>query len=200
MGQVTSIVLAGVGGQGTLLVSAILAQCLVIAGHDVKTSEVHGMAQRGGSVSTQVRYGKKVCSPIIGPGEADILVSFEIMEALRCLEFVRPGGKLIVNDRRIAPTQVLLGRKQYPEGIPDLLASKVDTTLINAQEIAVGIGNSRSANIVLLGALAEVVHLPDVSWEAAIASTVKPEHLEHNLRAYRAGRAAMAARLRESGG
>ena len=190
MDRTTSILLVGVGGQGTILMSAIVAEALVGAGYDVKVSEIHGMAQRGGCVGAQVRYGSKVHSPIVGKGGADILLSFESMEALRWLEFVKPDGKVIVSDLRIEPAPVLLGRRKYPEDILDVLSAKVDTTVIRAWEIASGIGNARVANVVLLGTLAEEIHLADVDWEAAIASAIKPELLELNLRAYRAGRAA----------
>jgi indolepyruvate ferredoxin oxidoreductase, beta subunit len=191
MHDVTSILLAGVGGQGTVLVSTILAKGLVAAGHDVKMAEVHGMSQRGGSVSTQVRYGDAVHSPTIGKGGADVLVSFETMEALRWLEFVKPAGKVIVNDYEIASAPILLGVREYPEGVIAILKSKADTTAIRALDIATAIGNPRVSNVVLFGALVEAVGLTDIDWEDVISSTVKAAYLDLNLAAYRAGRGAM---------
>lgn len=190
--DVKNILLVGVGGQGTILVSKILTTGLIEAGCDVKMSEVHGMAQRGGSVSTQVRYGKKVYSPIIGRGEADILVSFEEMEALRWFEFLKPGGKAVVNEHRISSAPILMGRKDYPEGIIDIIKSKVDTTAIKAGEIASNLGNARSMNIVLFGALVKSLGLTDIDWEKAIRDNVKANTVDINLKAFKAGMDAIA--------
>ena len=198
MPEVTNIMLAGVGGQGTVLVSTILSQGLVAAGHDVKMSEIHGMAQRGGSVSTQVRYGTKVYSPIISRGEADILVSFETMEALRWLDYVRPGGRVIVNEQQIASAPILAGRRTYPAGVIDTLMSKVDTTVVPALDIATRLGQPRVVNVVLFGALVTALHLTDIDWEAVIASVVKPAFLDLNLAAYRAGLGAVAEHPKEN--
>jgi indolepyruvate ferredoxin oxidoreductase beta subunit len=133
MPEVTSILLVGVGGQGTILVSSILSKGLVAAGHDVKMSEIHGMAQRGGSVSTQVRFGDKVWSPIVGRGGADIVVAFEVMEAARWLPYLKPGGKVIVNDMEIPPAPVLMGRAEYPKGLLDVIRARFNTTVVNAR-------------------------------------------------------------------
>jgi indolepyruvate ferredoxin oxidoreductase, beta subunit len=198
MPDVTSIMLAGVGGQGTVLVSTILSHGLVAGGHDVKMSEIHGMAQRGGSVSTQVRYGKLVHSPIISQGEADILVAFETMEGLRWLDYVRPGGKVIVNDHRIPSAPILAGRRLYPEGVIDILKTKVDTTVIPGLDIATRLGNPRVVNVVLFGALVAAARLAGIDWEAAIASVVKPAFLDLNLAAYRAGHDALAEHPQEN--
>jgi indolepyruvate ferredoxin oxidoreductase beta subunit len=197
MPEATSVMLVGVGGQGTVLVTSILAKGLVAAGRDVKMSEIHGMSQRGGSVSTQVRYGDVVHSPIIGKGGADVLVSFETMEALRWLEFVKPSGKVIVNDHQIPSAPILMGQRDYPDGVIDILKSKVDTTAIKAFDIATEIGDRRVMNVVLFGALVEAIGLTDIDWEAIISSTVKAAYLDLNLAAYRAGRCAM---VKESGG
>ena len=191
MHESTSIMLAGVGGQGTVLVSTILSKGLVAAGRDVKMSEIHGMAQRGGSVCTQVRYGDIVHSPIVGKGGADVLVSFEIMETLRWIEFVKPGGKVIVNDFRIPSAPILMGQRDYPKDVIEILRSKVDTTVIGALDIATKIGNPRVMNLVLFGALVEAIGLTDIDWEPAISSTVKAATLDLNLAAYHAGRRAM---------
>ncbi len=188
MPEVTSILMVGVGGQGTILVSSILSKGLVAAGHDVKMSEVHGMAQRGGSVSTQVRFGKKVYSPIVGRGGADILVGFEVMEAARWLPFLKPRGKVVVNDMEIPSAPVLMGRAEYPKGLLGALSARFDTTVVEAYRIADEIGASRVMNVVLFGALVEVGALTDIDWEAVIASTVKPEFLDANIAAYRVGR------------
>ncbi len=197
MRDVTSVILVGVGGQGTVLVTSILSRGLVAAGRDVKMSEVHGMAQRGGSVSTQVRYGDAVHSPIIGKGGADVLVSFETMEALRWLEFVKPGGKAIVNDHQIPSAPILTGQRDYPGDVIGILKAKVDTTAIKALDIATQIGDPRVANVVLFGALVEATGLTDIDWEPVIASAVKEGYADLNLAAYRAGRSVMARYTRE---
>ena len=187
MSEIKNILLVGVGGQGTILASKILSTGLVQAGYDVKMSEVHGMAQRGGSVTTQVRYGEKVFSPIIDKGEADILVAFEKMEALRWLEYLKPNGTVIVNDYQISSAPILMGKQDYPEGILETLTSKVSTTIINASEIAKELGNVKAMNIVLFGAMVTAMKLTDISWEAIIADTVKPKFVELNVKAFKAG-------------
>ncbi|MDE2184115.1 MAG: indolepyruvate oxidoreductase subunit beta [Alphaproteobacteria bacterium] len=196
MSDVVSIMLVGVGGQGTVLVTAILSEGLVGAGYDVKMSEVHGMSQRGGSVSTQVRYGRKVHSPIVGVGGADILVAFEKMEALRWLEYLKPKGSLIVNDFEIPSVPVLLGRQAYPRGILEGLAAQAATTVVGARDIAAGIGDTRVMNVVLFGALIETIGLYDIDWDSVIGRLVKPAFLQQNLAAYRAGRRAVARQVR----
>ncbi len=188
MRDVTSVMLVGVGGQGTILVSSILSKGLMAAGYDVKMSEVHGMAQRGGSVTTQVRFGDIVHSPIIGTGGADVLVSFEAMEALRWIGFVKPTGQVIVNDLQIPSAPILMGRREYPSGVIETLKSKVATTAIKASEIAAQLGNPRAMNVVLFGALVEAAGLTDVAWEPIIAATVKAAFVTLNLAAYKAGR------------
>ena len=191
MPEVTNLLLAGVGGQGTILASTILAKGLVAAGRDVKMSEVHGMAQRGGSVTTQVRYGDTVYSPIIGRGSADVLVAFEAMEAMRWIEFLKPGGKLVVNEQKIPSAPILMGRTGYPNEVLDRLKAKVDTYPLKASEIALGLGNLKAQNVVLFGALVEALALTDIDWEDVIAHTVKPAFVDLNLAAYRAGREAV---------
>ena len=191
MPDTTSIMLVGVGGQGTVLVSSILSKGLVAAGRDVKMSEIHGMSQRGGSVSTQVRYGDVVHSPIVGKGGADVLVSFESMEALRWLEYVKPGGKVIVNDYQIPSAPILIGQRDYPADVIGILTSKVDTTAIRAFDIASELGNPLAMNLVLFGALVEATGLTDIDWDSVISSTVKKTTVALNLAAYRAGRRAL---------
>lgn len=187
MAKTKSILLVGVGGQGTILASKVLSIGLMEAGYDVKMSEIHGMSQRGGSVSTQVRYGDKVFSPIIGRGEADILISFESMEALRWLEYLKPSGKVVVNDYEIPSAPILMGKADYPEGVIDLISGKVDTNVINAAEIAEELGNMRVMNIVLLGALVKAMDLTDIDWENVIRNEVKERFIDINIRAFNRG-------------
>lgn len=187
MPEVKNILLVGVGGQGTILASKILSDGLVGAGYDVKMSEVHGMAQRGGSVSTQVRYGEQVFSPLIDKGQADILVSFETMEAVRWLEYLKPAGKIVVNDYKIPSAPILMGKQDYPEGLLEVLNSGINTTVIKAAEIAENLGNAKAMNIVLLGALIKAMGLTGIDWEAEIGKNVKEKTLEVNLKAFQAG-------------
>lgn len=179
--------LVGVGGQGTILASKLLTTGLMEAGYDVKMSEIHGMSQRGGSVSSQVRYGEKVQSPVIELGGADILVSFEMMEALRWLEYLKPNGKIVVNDYKIPSAPILSGKVDYPEGILDTLKASAQTTVINAAEIAKEIGNPKTMNIVLLGALIKAMNLTEIDWEKIIRDNVKPAFVELNVKALKAG-------------
>ncbi|NLK63500.1 MAG: indolepyruvate oxidoreductase subunit beta [Tissierellia bacterium] len=187
MKDTKNILLVGVGGQGTILVSKILSTGLMEAGYDVKMSEIHGMAQRGGSVSTQVRYGKEVSSPIIGIGEADILVSFETMETLRWLEFLKPEGVVVINDFKIPSAPILMGKADYPEGIIELIEGKAKTKVINAGEIAEELGNQKVMNVVLLGALIKSMNLTDIDWEAVIKSQVKEKFVDINIKAFKKG-------------
>ncbi len=187
MSDVTSVLFVGVGGQGTILASKILTIGFIEHGYDVKMSEVHGMSQRGGSVSTQVRFGKKVYSPIIGEGSADVLVSFEEMEAARYARFLKTDGKMVVNTAQIPSLPVLSGDCPYPQGIVEELKKHVPVRDLDATQIATDLGNPRSANIVLLGALIEVLGLHDIDWKSIIAKTVKPVFVDINLKAFDAG-------------
>lgn len=187
MSEIKNILLVGVGGQGTILASKILSAGLVQAGYDVKMSEIHGMAQRGGSVSTQVRYGEKVFSPIIDKGQADILVAFETMEALRWLEYLKPDGTAIINDYQIPSAPILMGKLDYPENVLKTIASKVSTTVIRASEIAQDLGNVKAMNVVLFGAMVKALKLTEISWEPIITDNVKPKFVELNITAFQAG-------------
>lgn len=187
MKHTKNILLVGVGGQGTILVSKILSTGLMEAGYDVKMSEIHGMAQRGGSVSTQVRYGDEVASPIIGIGEADILVSFETMETLRWLEFLKPEGVVVINDFRIPSATILMGKAEYPEGVIELIETKAKTKVINAGQIAESLGNQKVMNVVLLGTLIKSMNLTDIDWESVIREQVKEEFVEINIKAFKEG-------------
>ena len=183
-----SILLVGVGGQGTILASKLLTIGLMQAGYDVKMSEIHGMSQRGGSVSSQVRFGKDVQSPVIELGGADILVSFEKMEALRWLEYLRPNGVVVVNDYQISPMPVVSGIAEYADTIIDELNAKVKTTLINAFDEAVALGNPRVMNIILLGVTIEMMNLDDIDWDEILKSQVKADFYEINKKALAKGR------------
>ncbi|UWD48625.1 indolepyruvate oxidoreductase subunit beta [Clostridioides difficile] len=188
MKKVKNVLLSGVGGQGTVLASKILSAGLIDAGYDVKMSEVHGMAQRGGSVTTQVRYGEKVHSPILGKGDVDVLVSFETMEALRYLDFLKPDGKLVVNDYEMPSAPILTGRVDYPENIIDDIKEKVDVTVVKAVDIARGLGNEKVMNVVLLGALIKALKLEnDIDWEKIVSQQVKPKFIEINIKALKEG-------------
>ena len=188
MSEVKNILLVGVGGQGTILASKILTSGLMKAGYDVKMSEIHGMSQRGGSVSTQVRYGDKVYSPIVGRGSADVIVAFEEMEALRWLDHLKIGGKMVINDHQIQPVPVNLGVAEYPEGIIEHLKEKVDVLSFKAAEVATELGNPKAMNIVLLGALIKAMGgLDDIDWDAEIEANVKAKFVDLNKKAFHAG-------------
>ncbi len=187
MSQVKNILLVGVGGQGTILASKILSEGLVQSGYDVKMSEIHGMSQRGGNVSTQIRFGEKVFSPIVGKGEADIIVAFEKMEALRWIEYLKPGGKMVINDFEIPSVPILMGIAKYPEQILEDLSAKAQISVFKAGEIASEIGNSKGMNVVLLGALIKAMNLEDIQWDEIIKANVKPAFVDMNLEAIRRG-------------
>ena len=187
MNNQKNIVLCGVGGQGTLLMSKTLTAGLVQAGYDVKMSEVHGMAQRGGSVSTQVRYGEKVYSPIIGRGEADVLVAFEKLEGARYSNLLKIGGTALINDYEVMPLPVSSGAVAYPENIYDEMKRVFDLRVIPASDIAKSLGNIRCTNIVLLGALVRAFSLESIDWNAALTESVPPKVLALNLAAFEAG-------------
>ncbi len=188
MKEVKSILFIGVGGQGTILASKILSEGLLRNGYDVKMSEVHGMAQRGGSVTTQVRFGEKVYSPLIEKGKADAIVAFEKSEALRALPYLKEGGHLIVNDYEIHPVPVLIGLEKYPEGVNEALRSTAENTvIIKAAEIAKDLGNMKAQNVVLLGALLKALDIKEVNWQEVVASLVPAKAVELNKKALVAG-------------
>ncbi|HML38193.1 MAG TPA: indolepyruvate oxidoreductase subunit beta [Bacillota bacterium] len=187
MSDVKNILLVGVGGQGTILASKILSEGLTQAGYDVKMSEIHGMSQRGGNVSTQIRFGKEVFSPIVGKGEADVIVAFEKMEALRWIEYLKKDGKMVINDFEIPSTPIQQGIAKYPGGILDELVHKAKVSVFHAGRIAEQLGNSRTMNIVLLGALIKALDIPGIDWEEVIRSNVKKGFEEINIKAFHAG-------------
>lgn len=183
-----NIVIAGVGGQGTLLASKILGQCALNLGYDVKVSEVHGMSQRGGSVVTYVRYGDEVASPLIENGQADILLAFEQLECLRWLPVLRPDGVAVMSEQKIAPMPVISGIEKYPENIPQIIRdSGVKLYSCDALGIAEELGNTKAVNVVLIGLLAKHSGIPKEEFIKAIEQTVKPRFLELNLAAFERG-------------
>jgi len=187
-----TILLVGVGGQGTILAGQLLAMVAADAGLDVKVSEIHGMSQRGGSVSTIVRVGEHVESMIADPGCADIVVAFESIEALRAQQFVREGGSLFVNDETITPVPVNIGTFQMPQGVDERLA-EIGATVIDAGGIAREVGSPRSTNVVLVGALSTALPFTVEEWEDAIRRRVPPRTVDANLEAFARGRQAVCA-------
>ena len=187
-----NIMIVGVGGQGTLLASKLLGYVLLSQGYDVKVSEVHGMSQRGGSVVTYVRFGEKVYSPVIDKGEADIIISFEKLEAARWLEYLKPGGQMIVNTQEIEPMPVIIGAAKYPEQLIEKMqaaGAKVDAKDFLA--IAEEAGSAKAVNIALMGKFS--TYFPEISgeeWQKAIEACVPPKFLDLNKKAFELGRSA----------
>ena len=179
MKETKNIMIVGVGGQGTLLTSRILGGITVAAGYDVKLSEVHGMAQRGGSVVTFVRYGEKVAEPIVEEGQADVLIAFERLEALRYAHFLKTDGVLVVNDHRIDPMSVVTGAAEYPENIIETLEKEHKVLRVNAMEEAIKLGNSKVFNIIVLGVAAK-----HMDFDKELESTVPPKTVEINKKAF----------------
>lgn len=185
--ETKNIMIVGVGGQGTLLTSRILGGITVEAGYDVKLSEVHGMAQRGGSVVTYVRYGKEVAEPIVEEGCADVLIAFEKLEALRYAHFLKEGGALVVNDWRIDPITVVTGVAAYPDDIIGKLSAKYKVYSINAMEEARRLGNAKAFNVIVLGLAAKHMDFDKDMWLKVIENTVPPKTIEINKKAFLAG-------------
>ena len=188
---VKNIMIVGVGGQGTLLTSRILGGLTIAGGYDVKLSEVHGMAQRGGSVVTFVRYGDKVAEPIVEEGQADVIIAFERLEALRYAHFLKKDGVLIVNDWRIDPMPVVTGAARYPDGVVEKLrAAGAKTDAVPALSLAHEAGSQKAVNIVLMGRLSRYFpEIPEERWLAALEATVPAKFLEMNQKAFALGRA-----------
>ena len=192
-GQTVSVLLAGVGGQGILLASEILAKTAQIAGFDVKTNEVHGMAQRGGSVIAQVRYGKQVHSPLVPEGTARVLGTLEQIEAIRFAHYLAPGGTAVVSTAAIIPVTVSSGQATYPTDIPARLKALFPKLVrVDADVLAKQAGTIKAANVVVLGAISAALDLPLSAWHKAIELSVKPQHLALNLKAFDLGRACAA--------
>jgi indolepyruvate ferredoxin oxidoreductase beta subunit len=185
----TNILVAGVGGQGVILASDIMSEVFMEAGYDVKKSEVHGMAMRGGIVTSHFRFGKKVYSPLIKEGEVDILFAFEQLEGLRWINYLRPIGKIVMNDHKINPPAVNLGEMEYPKGIPETIQSKIKNFyLVRGTEIALQLGDVRAANVVLLGAISKFFELNEDLWLKTILNYLPPKVHELNRKAFSAGR------------
>ena len=179
--------IVGVGGQGTLLTSRILGGLAIQAGYDVKLSEVHGMAQRGGSVVTFVRYGEKVYEPIVEEGQADVLIAFEKLEALRYAHFLKKDGAIVINDQRIDPMPVVIGAAKYPENIIEDLGKKYRVYQLDAMEEAKKLGNSRVFNVIVLGVAAQHMGFSKEDWLTVIENTVPPKTIEINKKAFELG-------------
>ena len=190
--ETKNIMIVGVGGQGSLLASKMLGSLLLAEGYDVKVSEVHGMSQRGGSVVTYVRYGDKVASPVIDEGEADYIVSFELMEAARWLPFLKEDGRIVTNIQQIDPMPVITGAAEYPEDLVEKLnASGAKVDALDCVKLAEEAGSVKAVNLVLMGRLSHYFDLPEEAWMKALEANVPEKFLELNKKAFALGRDAM---------
>jgi indolepyruvate ferredoxin oxidoreductase beta subunit len=186
--QGMNVLIAGVGGQGTVLASKILSQVALAAGYDVKQSEIHGMSQRGGSVVTHIRYGEKVYSPLVAKGQADVIMAFEELEALRYLPYLKEGGLLILNLQQMLPMPVISGSAAYPQNIAEEIKGQgVRLEAAPAAVLALEQGDARAANVVLLGMLARHLSFPKELWQKAIQDNVKDKFIAMNLKAFEVG-------------
>ena len=189
--ETRSIMIVGVGGQGSLLASRLLGNVLLAQGYDVKVSEVHGMSQRGGSVVTYVKYGDKVYSPVVNKGEADAIISFELLEAARCLPYLKKGGKLITSTQQIDPMPVITGAAEYPEDlVSKLKAAGAELVAVDALSLAEEAGTSKASNVVLMGVLSSLMDYPEELWQNALEQCVPAKFLELNMKAFEMGLAA----------
>ena len=187
--ETKNIMIVGVGGQGTLLASKLLGKLLLTRGYDVKVSEVHGMSQRGGSVVTYVRWGDRVYSPIIDKGEADMILSFELLEAARWAEYLKIGGTILTNTQQISPMPVITGAAEYPEKLEEKLrALGIDLDAFDALRLALQAGSGKAVNLVLLGRLSGYFDFTEEEWMAAIETSVPAKFLEMNKKAFLLGR------------
>jgi len=187
--ETKSIMIVGVGGQGSLLASKLLGRLLLTRGYDIKVSEVHGMSQRGGSVVTYVRYGDKVYSPVIDKGQADCIVSFELLEAARWTEYLKPGGKIIVNTQQINPMPVIIGAAEYPGDLVEKMQSAgIDVDAFDALSLAEQAGSPKAVNIVLMGHLSRNFDFTEEEWLTALEQSVAPKFLKMNKKAFTLGR------------
>ena len=183
-----NVMIVGVGGQGSLLASKLLGRLLLTKGYDIKVSEVHGMSQRGGSVVTYVRFGDKVYSPVIDKGEADYIVSFELLEAARWTEFLKPGGKIITNTQQVNPMPVVTGAAEYPADLVEKMRQAgLDVDAIDALSLAEQAGSSKAVNLVLMGRLSKYFEFTEEEWMAAIEASVPAKFLEMNKKAFALG-------------
>lgn len=185
--ETKNIMIVGVGGQGTLLTSRILGGVILNGGYEVKLSEVHGMAQRGGSVVTFVRYGEEVFEPIVEEGCADVLIAFERLEALRYAHYLKKNGVLIVNDQRMDPMPVVMGAAEYPENILEDLAKKYKVISVDAMSLARELGNTKTFNVIILGVAAKHMDFSIEEWNKVIEKVVKPKFVDINKKAFEVG-------------
>ena len=186
--ETKNVMIVGVGGQGSLLASKLLGRLLLSRGYDIKVSEVHGMSQRGGSVVTYVRFGDKVYSPIIDKGEADFIISFELLEAARWTEYLKPGGKIITNTQQINPMPVIIGAAEYPENLLEKMQAKgLDVDAIDALSLAEQAGSAKAVNLVLMGRLSKYFDFTQEEWLKAIEVSVPAKFLEMNKKAFNLG-------------
>lgn len=186
--ETKNVMIVGVGGQGSLLASKLLGRLMLGKGYDIKVSEVHGMSQRGGSVVTYVRFGDRVYSPVIDKGQADFIVSFELLEAARWTEYLKPGGKIITNTQKINPMPVIIGAAQYPENLLEKMkAAGLDVDGVDALSLAEQSGSTKAVNLVLMGRLSKYFDIPVEEWMEAIEASVPAKFLEMNKKAFRLG-------------
>jgi len=189
--ETKNIIIVGVGGQGSLLASKILGQLLLSEGYDVKVSEVHGMSQRGGSVITYVRFGDKVYSPVVDKGEADFIVSFEILETARWISYLKPNGQIVTNTQQIDPMPVITGAATYPENLVEKMRAKgFKVDAMDCLSLARKAGSQKAVNIVLLGRLSHYFDIPQDAWQAALKACVPEKFLELNKKAFELGKTA----------
>ena len=189
MNNTKSVMIVGVGGQGSLLASKLMGKVLLAQGFDVKVSEVHGMSQRGGSVVTYVKYGDKVYSPVIEKGEADAIISFEQLEGARWLSYLKKGGKLIVSTQKTDPMPVITGVAKYPEEIIEKIkAENIDVIAVDALSLAEGLGNAKASNVVIMGVVSKILDFEDKYWQKAIEECVPAKFLELNKKAFELGK------------
>ena len=187
--ETKNVMIVGVGGKGSLLASKLLGRLLMSRGYDIKVSEVHGMSQRGGSVVTYVRFGDKVYSPVIDKGQADFIVSFELLEAARWTSYLKPEGKIIVNTQQINPMPVIIGAAEYPENlVQKMVDAGLNVDAMDALSLAEQAGNAKAVNLVLMGRLSRYFDIPEEEWMAAIEQSVPPKFLELNKKAFTLGR------------
>ena len=187
--ETKNIIIVGVGGQGSLLAAKILGHLLLNAGFDVKVSEVHGMSQRGGSVITYVRFGDKVFSPVVDKGQADFIVSFEILETARWLSYLKSGGQIVTNTQQIDPMPVITGAAEYPQGLVEKIrAAGIKIDAMDCLTLARQAGSQKAVNIVLLGRLSHYFDISEASWQNALKENVPPKFLDINQRAFQLGK------------
>ena len=191
--RVFNVLIVGVGGQGIILASDVLSLVAARHGYDVKKNEIHGMAQRGGSVSSHIRFGTSVSSPIIKVGEADVLLSFEQLETIRYFPFLSDSGKVIVNDQRILPPAVFTGKQEYPPDVVEKIKEKVpDAVIVDGIGVANKLGNPRVLNVIFLGVLSKYVDIPAETYEEVLKESLKPGLVDINLKAFHEGRSLAA--------